>query len=88
MSSIVMATALRSSIGRLLATKRNAGQKMLPAILLQCQRNIQSKVIRDMEGIKRPPPFDYVNKNFRIWNALYDRTMSRFDENTKVILII
>lgn len=79
-----MAAALRSSIGSLLATQRFASKRLLPAISMQIQRSIQSKAIRDLDGIKRPPPFDYKRKDYNYLNAWYDKTTARFDDNTKV----
>lgn len=79
-----MTAALRSSFSRFLAIKNNAGKFGLPAVSTQLQRAIKSKAIRDIEGIKRPPPFDYKNKNYNIFRAIFDVTTSRLDDNSKV----
>lgn len=46
--------------------------------------NISSKALRDLNGIKRPPPYDYKNKGYNLFQSWFDRTTSRIDENSKV----
>lgn len=45
---------------------------------------ISSKAWRDLNGIKRPPPYDYKNKLYENRHTYFDPTMSRIDENSKV----
>lgn len=46
--------------------------------------NISSKALRDLNGIKRPPPYDYKRKGYNLVQSWFDRTTSRIDENSKV----
>lgn len=52
-------------------------------------RNIQGKALRDSlpPEPKKPPPFDYVNKDYTWIKSLTDRTTKRMDDNSKVIVI-
>lgn len=76
-----MAAALRTSIAKLVS-----GRRLLPAMATQLQQNCQisSKALRDLHGVQRPPPFDYKNKNYTMLSAIFDKTNSRIDENSKV----
>lgn len=46
--------------------------------------NISSKAWRDLNGVKRPPPYDYRNKRYTVFHSWLDKTSKRFDENSKV----
>ena len=46
--------------------------------------NISSKAWRELNGVKRPPPYDYRNRGFNVFHSWFDRTSKRFDDNTKV----
>lgn len=46
--------------------------------------NISSKASRELNGVKRLPPYDYKNRRYTVFNSWFDRTSRRFDENTKV----
>lgn len=46
--------------------------------------NISSKTCRELNGVKRPPPYDYKNKRYTVFHSWFDRTSKRFDENSKV----
>lgn len=50
--------------------------------------NISSKAFRELNGIQRPPPYDYKNKSFTLFDSWFDRTIKRIDENSKVNSII
>lgn len=76
-----MAAVLRSSILRI-APAANLLSKQLPCI--HQAAGISSKVLRDLKGIKRPPPYDYKNKPYNFIRALFDKTTQRLDENSKV----
>lgn len=52
--------------------------------LLQQSANISSKAWRELNGIQRPPPYDYKNKSYNVINSWFDKTTKRFDDNTKV----
>lgn len=57
-------------------------------VLQQQSACISSKVWRDMNGIKRPPPYDYINKTFTLARSWFDiPTMDRMDENSKYIIV-
>lgn len=83
-----MSGVLRSGVLRLVQTSSAAKallQNNLPAIQQAC--NISGKGIRLLEKKSRPKAYDYKNKNYTYWNALFDKTTHRFDENSKVNLI-
>lgn len=49
-------------------------------------RGICSKVLREVKN--KPAPYDWKNKSYPLWySLLVDKTTSRFDENTKVIVV-
>lgn len=53
---------------------------------MQQVANISSKAWRDLNGIQRPPPYDYKNKTYALWHSWFDGTAKRMDENSKVII--
>lgn len=80
-----MAIVLRSRLVRLVQSQgllSKAVAYQLPC--LQQAANISSKAYRDLNGIKRPPPYDYKNKPYNYFRSLIDRTTHRFDDNSKV----
>lgn len=50
-----------------------------------CCAFITSKA--NMEGRQRPAPFPYKEKKYNFWYQAFDRTVDRFDENTKVLVV-
>jgi len=61
---------------------------------LQSNRNIKYEQRATLFSIytmpddyQRRAPFPYKEKKFRVWNALFDETMHRFDENTKLVTV-
>lgn len=48
---------------------------------------ISSKRVREEMGIKRPPPFPYDRKKYGILRSLFDSTIARFDDNTKIVVV-
>lgn len=56
----------------------------LPCV--QQSANISSKAWRELNGIKRPPPYDYKNKGYKLYNSWFDKTSKRLDDNSKVII--
>lgn len=78
-----MAGLARAS--RLAFSNGNALAKSMKKALMQPQTaSISSKVIRDLDGIKRPAPFDYKNKTYNLLYAIFDKTHKRIDENSVV----
>lgn len=57
--------------------------KHLPC--MQQSANISSKAWREINGIKRPPPYDYKNKGYNLVHSWFDRTSKRLDDNSKVM---
>uniref|UniRef100_A0A1B6DH01 NADH dehydrogenase [ubiquinone] 1 alpha subcomplex subunit 10, mitochondrial n=1 Tax=Clastoptera arizonana TaxID=38151 RepID=A0A1B6DH01_9HEMI len=47
---------------------------------------ICGKALRDPNKT-RPPPYPYKEKNYKVLNSWFDKTTSRFDENSKVIVV-
>lgn len=80
-----MAIVLRSGMVRLVPSQMllsKAPAKHLPS--LQQAACISSKAYRDLNGIKRPPPYNYIETPYGYWRSLLDRTTQRLDENSKV----
>ncbi|XP_053671544.1 NADH dehydrogenase [ubiquinone] 1 alpha subcomplex subunit 10, mitochondrial [Anopheles nili] len=57
---------------------------------LIASRNISGKTLRGSK-LSKPKPFPYLEKEYSAWNACWDvlrkNTTSRFDENTKVVVV-
>lgn len=51
---------------------------------MQQTANISSKAWRELNGIHRPPPYDYKNKNYTLSSSWFDKTTKRLDDNSKV----
>lgn len=47
---------------------------------------ISGKALRVIEK-KKPAPYPYETKRFTIWDSLFDKTLSRIDENSKIIVV-
>lgn len=77
-----MAAVLRTSIARLVSGKAIAPKLTSGQVQQTC--GISSKAIRDLNGIKRPPPYDYKNKTYGLFASFFDKTTHRIDENSKV----
>lgn len=84
-SIIVMSAALRAVVGRALHPKTGTAFLAAASTQLQSSHGIQTKLYRDIEGVVRPPPFDYKNKDYTFLRSLFDFTKSRIDENSKVL---
>lgn len=57
-------------------------------VLQQQSVCISSKVWREMNGIRRPPPYDYINKDFNLVRSWFDiQTRDRMDDNSKYIIV-
>ena len=80
-----MSAVFRTGIANLASGKSlilNVVAKQLPATQQSCK--ISSKGIRDLNGVKRPPPYDYKGKGYSLWNQVFDTTLHRMDENSTV----
>jgi NADH dehydrogenase (ubiquinone) 1 alpha subcomplex subunit 10 len=82
-----MAGVLRFSviIGGIRSSKPLA-KANIPAVIQAC--GISGKTLRGERKIVRPAPFPYKEKEYTFTQAWLDKTTKRFDENTKVILIL
>lgn len=87
-----MSGVLRNGVWRLVkaSTSSKVSTELLlknavPALHQTCC--ISGKALRNLEQTKRPAPYDYINKDYTFWEALFDKTTKRFDENSKVIWI-
>uniref|UniRef100_A0AAG5DME2 NADH dehydrogenase [ubiquinone] 1 alpha subcomplex subunit 10, mitochondrial n=1 Tax=Anopheles atroparvus TaxID=41427 RepID=A0AAG5DME2_ANOAO len=62
----------------------------IPKPFLIAARNISGKTLRGSK-LSKPKPFPYLEKQYTAWNACLDvltkNTTSRFDENTKVVVV-
>lgn len=84
-----MSGVLRSGLSRLVAASSSnaapAGQLLKAGIpALQQAYHISGRSVRASEGRKLPTPYDYKNKDYSYFNALFDKTTHRFDDNSKV----
>lgn len=82
-----MAGVFRVGIAKAIAfssTKSITSKKLLPEV--KFVRCISGRALRvdDPNKPKKPAPWPYQDKPYRFWHRIYDRTTSRFDENTKV----
>lgn len=55
---------------------------------LKLVRTITGKLLKtETTRPPKPKPWPYTDKSYSFLNSLYDRTTSRFDENTKIIVV-
>lgn len=52
---------------------------------MQHLAGMKTKAFR--EHVQKPKPFPYETKKMRSWHFLFDSTLSRFDENTRMIVV-
>lgn len=70
---------------RITLTNGNVLSKLVKQSSVQpLAANISSKAWREMNGVKRPQPFDYKRKTYNLWHSWYDKTTKRIDENSVV----
>lgn len=50
-------------------------------------RAISSKAMRHRNPVNKPAPFYYTEKRYNLLRAFFDDTLSRFDDNTKLVVI-
>ncbi|KAK7791763.1 hypothetical protein R5R35_012313 [Gryllus longicercus] len=83
-----------TSLGKLLNVSLNQSGVLnnslrgacIPQIFAIQTANISGKALRD-KARKRPPPYPYKSKTYGFWNALFDKTTWRFDDNSKIIVV-
>lgn len=85
-----MSGVLRSGVCRLMKVTATCKADLLlktavPAVQQAC--GISGKALRALEKTQRPAPYDYKNKDYTVFNAFFDKTTHRFDENSKAGLI-
>ena len=51
------------------------------------ERTIVSKALREPPMVPKPAPYPYLEKKFRYFTQLTDRTTPRLDENSKLIAV-
>lgn len=73
------ATVSNGAVKNLLSTKQ-----LLPAINQSC--NITGKSFRG-KPLDRPKPYPYKDKCYNVWQAIFDKTTWRFNENSKIIVV-
>jgi NADH dehydrogenase (ubiquinone) 1 alpha subcomplex subunit 10 len=56
---------------------------------LSSKRHIASIALQKSLGVvsKKPAPFPYLEKDYTLLTSMFDKTTSRFDENTKLIVL-
>uniref|UniRef100_A0A023GN92 NADH dehydrogenase [ubiquinone] 1 alpha subcomplex subunit 10, mitochondrial n=1 Tax=Amblyomma triste TaxID=251400 RepID=A0A023GN92_AMBTT len=54
-------------------------------VQMQHLAGMKTKAFR--ERVQKPKPFPYETKTMRCWRFLFDSTLSRFDENTRMIVV-
>lgn len=77
-SHMVPKTSSASHVNKLLSVSRHTAQ-------LEQKAGIKSQKFR--EPVKKPKPFPYTEKRFYWYHDIFDDVLSRFDENTKVIVV-
>lgn len=85
-----MATVFRFGVLRLMPAVTNGTQILstagaTPSIQQKCF--ISGKTLRGDRKLVKPKPYDYLNKKYDVFRAMVDKTLKRFDENTKVIVV-
>jgi len=68
-----------------LNTTRLFGRLSSRGVAQLSQRTIVSKALREKK--EKPAPYPYMEKKFRYFDQLIDRTLPRFDENSKLICV-
>lgn len=58
----------------------------IPVVVQAC--NISGRVLREVNKVEKPAPYPYRTKEYTLWNAFFDKTTKRFDENSKVNKLI
>ncbi|GAB0096869.1 NADH dehydrogenase [Sergentomyia squamirostris] len=78
-----MAGVLRLSVVRFLPGVVKPAA--VPAVQQKC--NISGKSVRTGQNIVRPPPYPYKTKRYGFFQAIFDHTRKRFDDNTKIVVV-
>ncbi|XP_059619907.1 NADH dehydrogenase [ubiquinone] 1 alpha subcomplex subunit 10, mitochondrial [Phlebotomus argentipes] len=78
-----MAGVLRISVGRFLPSA--ARPAAVPCVQQKC--GISGKTIRGSQKLVKPPPYPYKTKRYGFFQALFDHTTKRLDDNSKIIVV-
>lgn len=81
--------AVGCSMARVFVTPRNPRLVQQTLMKRTCPiqiAGISGKALRDKDHVK-PAPWPYKEKNFTFFHGFYDRTTSRFDENSKIVVV-
>lgn len=54
----------------------------VPALIQSC--GISGRTLRGSQKLVKPKPYDYKDKHYGFFQALFDKTTKRLDENSKV----
>ncbi|XP_055305500.1 NADH dehydrogenase [ubiquinone] 1 alpha subcomplex subunit 10, mitochondrial isoform X2 [Sitodiplosis mosellana] len=83
-----MAGFVRST-ARIALSNRSTFSKLLNKQIPCTQQvaKISSKAWRELNGVQRPPPYDYQNSSYQLRHSWFDKTTKRFDDNSKIILV-
>lgn len=57
----------------------------LPAVTQLC--SISGKTLRGAQKLSKPAPYPYKEKPYGFFNAVFDKTQKRLDENSKIIAV-
>lgn len=80
-----MASVLRFGGLRLINFTENSLlniRKYQPTLQQACF--ISGKTLRGTQKLVKTKPYDYKNKGYTVFNAIFDKTTHRMDENSKV----
>ncbi|KAH8284330.1 hypothetical protein KR018_001882 [Drosophila ironensis] len=85
-----MTAVFRVGLGRLAAGRASSLLQVqanaLPAAFLQ-KCNISGRTMRGGPRVPKVKPYPYKKKKYTVFNAFFDKTSPRFDENSKVICV-
>jgi len=60
-------------------------RKYQPTLQQACL--ISGKTLRGTQKLVKSKPYDYKNKGYNVFNAIFDKTTHRMDENSKIIVV-
>ncbi|GAB6023800.1 NADH dehydrogenase (Ubiquinone) 1 alpha subcomplex [Chamberlinius hualienensis] len=80
---------LKSSFGPIICVRQHLANIRQPSkCVISYQRMfISSKIMRDKFKVERPKPFPYKDNKYNKLACIFDSTLKRFDENTKLLVV-